>query len=305
MSEALSQLIHRPDVRLSQTFQKSGKVKEAMVACARDLSSANQALKEKLTAHDALDGVREALLSCESVEATVRHCAEELERLSAAVAEEISTRADLEEKLKITELLGDKHRFLAFHDVLTGLANRALFTDRLDQALAQGQRHGRPFAVLFIDLDNFKQINDTCWHNVGDKVLHLVGERLQACVRDEDTVSRAGGDEFLCLLMEVMQEAVVADIAQCMIDLVAKADDSTGVKATVKLSIGIAMCPRDGVSAETLLKNADAAMYKAKADSSGYCFASSLGSAKIHAWEKPAKINSDERISAALRMRLP
>ncbi|MGC8541124.1 MAG: diguanylate cyclase domain-containing protein [Phycisphaerae bacterium] len=305
MSKALSQLIDRPDSRLCQTFQKSGKVKEAMVTCARDLSTANQTLKKQLTAHDALDGVREALLSCESVEATVRHCAEELERLSATVAEEISTRADLEEKLKITELLGDKHRFLAFHDALTGLANRALFTDRLEQALAQGQRHGRPFVVLFIDLDNFKQINDACGHNAGDKVLHLVGERLQACVRDEDTVSRAGGDEFLCLLMEVTQEAVVADIAQCMIDLVAKADDSTGVKATVKLSIGIAMCPGDGVSAEMLLKNADTAMYKAKADGSGYCFASSLGSAKIHAWEKPGKINSDERISAALRIRLP
>ncbi len=305
MREVLSEFTPRPDLPLSQTFQKSGKVKEAMAACARDLSTANQTLKEKLAAHHAADGVREALSSCESVEATVRICAEELERLSAAVAEEISTRTDLEERLKRSEVQGDQHRFLAFHDALTGLPNRALFTNRLDQALAQGQRRGRPFAVLFIDLDNFKQINDTYGHDAGDKVLRMVGQRLQACVRNEDTVSRAGGDEFVCLLMEVTQEAVIADIAQCMINLVSNADELAGAKTTVKASIGIAMCPRDGVTAETLVKNADSAMYKAKADRSGYCFASSLAQAHSYTWEKSGNTSQDERISGALRMRLP
>ncbi len=289
MGEAFSQFMHPPDILLSQTLQNSGKIKEAMAACARELSTASQTLKERLTNPNAPDGVREALSSCESVEATVRNCAEELERLSAAVAEAISARADLEERLKRSEVLGDQHRFLAFHDALTGLANRALFTDRLNQALAQGQRRDRPFAVLFIDLDKFKHINDTCGHDVGDKVLHLVAQRLQACVRDEDTVSRAGGDEFLCLLMEVQQDAVIANIAQSMIDLVAQAGSSADINIIVKPSIGIAMCPRDGVTAEMLLKNADTAMYKAKADGCGYCFAGNSTTAQSSAWEKPGK----------------
>ena len=305
MSEVFSQYLPPPELLLVRTIQKSGKVKETIEACARDLSTANQTLKEKLTAYGSLDGVREALSSSERIEARVRSCVEELRTLSVALGEEISARTDLEEKLKSTELLGDKHRFLAFHDVLTGLANRALFNDRLDQALAQGQRHGRPFVVLFIDLDHFKQINDTCGHDAGDKVLHLVAQRLQACVRDEDTVSRAGGDEFLCLLMEVTQDAVIANIAQCMIDLVSKTDGSAGVKINVKPSIGIAICPCDGVTTETLLKNADSAMYKAKADGSGYCFAGSLAGAQSHHWEKPGKTNEDKKIAAALRMRLP
>lgn len=305
MGEALSHSLLRPAVRLAQAFQKTGQVKETIEGCARDLSNANQTLKEKLAAYFALDGVREALSFSERIEARVRSCVEEVDRLSAAVADEISARTDLEERLKRSELLGDRHRFLAFHDGLTGLANRALFNDRLDQALAQGQRHGRPFVVLFIDIDHFKHMNDTFGHDAGDKVLHRVAQRLQACVRDEDTVCRAGGDEFLCLLVEVQQDAVIATIAQSMMDLVSKADALADVKLMVKLSIGIALCPRDGVTAEALVKNADTAMYKAKMAGSGYCFAGNPATAQISAWEKPGKTNQDDRIAAALRMRLP
>ena len=305
MSEVFSQYLPPPELLLVRTIQKSGKVKETIEACARDLSTANQALRQKLAAYHGPDGVGEALSFTEAIEERIRYCAEELRILSTALAAEISARADLEERLKNSELLGDKHRFLAFHDVITGLANRALFNDRLDRALAQGQRHGRPFVVLFIDIDNFKQVNDTCGHDVGDKVLHLVAQRLQACVRDEDTVSRAGGDEFLCLVMEVNQDAIIANIAQAMIDQVSRTDSAASLKTMVKLSIGIAMCPRDGVTAEKLLKNADTAMYKAKVDGSGYCFASSRAAADGYHWENPGKAHEDAGVAAAQRMRLP
>lgn len=125
---------------------------------------------------------------------------------------------------------------------------------------------------MFIDLDKFKDVNDTYGHDIGDKVLQSVAERLQACVREEDTVSRVGGDEFLCLLLEVNEDASVASVAESIIGKISEACQFNHVKLMVKPSIGIAIYPRDGKTAEVLLKNADTAMYKAKQDSDGYFF---------------------------------
>ena len=191
---------------------------------------------------------------------------------NTALAEEIDERKKLEQELRDSKVQEEKNRYLAYHDVTTGLANRALFNDRLDHALAQAERHAWSLAVMFIDLDKFKSINDTYGHDIGDKVLQIVAARLQTCVRDEDTVSRVGGDEFLCLLMEVNEDANVANIAESMIGKISEACELNDVKLIVKPSIGIAIYPRDGTTAEVLLKNADAAMYKAKQDSEGYFF---------------------------------
>ena len=151
-----------------------------------------------------------------------------------------------------------------FQDALTGLPNRLSFEQHLDQGLIQATRHGWGLAVLFVDIDNFKSINDSYGHDLGDKALLMVANRLQSLVRDEDTVSRWGGDEFMCLLLEVRQEADVIRLAEMMVDRIAEAYEFDGIVLSMKASIGIAMYPADGETAHVLFKNADAAMFKAK-----------------------------------------
>ncbi|MEO7852985.1 MAG: GGDEF domain-containing protein [Rubrivivax sp.] len=149
-------------------------------------------------------------------------------------------------------------------DALTGTPNRELMRDRLDQAIALARRHGALTAVLFIDLDDFKTINDTLGHGAGDEVLQLTARRLEAVVRESDTVSRHGGDEFLVLLAEVQQPADAQTIATKM--LAALSEPCVVRTKTLRLSasIGIALYPDDGAHAATLIGHADAAMYRVK-----------------------------------------
>lgn len=265
-----------PPPLLVKALNQSEQVKNKVEECAQELSWVNATLKEELVEHLSVDEIQDTLTQSEKIEDKVQECAEDLHLINTALAEEITERKKLEQKLCDSEAQEEKNRYLAYHDVTTGLANRALFNDRLDQALAQAERHTRSFAVMFIDLDKFKSINDTYGHGIGDKVLQKVAARLQTCVRDEDTVSRVGGDEFLCLLMEVDEDANVAKIADSMIEKISETCELNDIKLSVKPSIGIAIYPRDGASAEVLLKNADAAMYKAKQDSNGYVFFSLL-----------------------------
>ncbi len=158
----------------------------------------------------------------------------------------------------------ERIRFLAQHDALTGLPNRSLLQDRLLQALASAQRDGEQVAVLFLDLDHFKTINDSLGHHIGDRLLQEVARRLGHCVRGNDTVSRQGGDEFLTVLGQLKNPGDAAHIAQKMLDAVAQPYDIDGHELRVTPSIGIAIHPDDGHDTETLIKNADAAMYHAK-----------------------------------------
>ncbi|NNM84570.1 MAG: GGDEF domain-containing protein [Phycisphaerales bacterium] len=263
----MAEMLHKNDYipeSLHRTFQRSGLVTDNVLACARELSWANQALKEKLAHYDPQDSVHTLLTHTQAVESRVQHCADDLRALNAALAHELAERSLLEERLYLSEKQSDKHRYLAFHDATTGLPNRALFNDRLERALAQARRHQRPFAVMFLDLNNFKSINDALGHSAGDTVLRMVAQALQACVRREDTVSRAGGDEFLCLLMEVPNMAAVGRVANSMISRIAQASTATGLDAPVTISIGSAICPQDGVTIEAILQKADLAMYQAK-----------------------------------------
>jgi len=148
------------------------------------------------------------------------------------------------------------------HDVLTGTPNRALMLDRMEHAIALARRRGTRVALLFVDLDGFKQINDTLGHAIGDAVLHRVARRLESVIRDSDTVSRHGGDEFLVLLAEVGHATDAALIADKM--LLAVAEPAIDCLPALSASVGIAIYPEDGQEAADLIANADAAMYRVK-----------------------------------------
>ena len=151
------------------------------------------------------------------------------------------------------------------HDSLTGLPNRILLTDRAGQALAFASRHKKRAAVLFLDLDGFKRINDSLGHSTGDKLLQSIADRLAKCVRAGDTVSRQGGDEFVVLLSEVDKPEAAAVIAKRMIEAVGSPHVIDGVILHITTSIGVSIFPDDGLTADSLIKNADTAMYQAKA----------------------------------------
>jgi diguanylate cyclase (GGDEF)-like protein/PAS domain S-box-containing protein len=152
----------------------------------------------------------------------------------------------------------------AEHDVLTGLPNRALLNDRINQAIFLVSRHEKKVAVLFLDLDGFKHINDSLGHLAGDKLLQSVTKRLCDCVRASDTVSRQGGDEFVVLLSEMEHSEDAAVTARRLLQVVAEAHTINQQDLHVTTSIGISVYPEDGLDAETLVKNADTAMYQAK-----------------------------------------
>jgi diguanylate cyclase (GGDEF)-like protein/PAS domain S-box-containing protein len=153
---------------------------------------------------------------------------------------------------------------LADHDALTGLPNRRLLEDRLTQALALGQRNRKQTAVMFVDIDRFKAINDSLGHAVGDLLLKEISRRLVAQLRVGDTICRIGGDEFVIVLPEVKRSSDVAQVAQKVIEQLAVPVPIEGRELVVTASVGIAVHPEDGADAETLIRNADAAMYAAK-----------------------------------------
>ena len=154
--------------------------------------------------------------------------------------------------------------YQAYHDVLTGLPNRLLFRDRISIALAHARRSARAAAVMFLDLDDFKRVNDSLGHTVGDRLLQAVALRLVGCVRAEDTVARMGGDEFTILLSDVNDARGAATVAKKILETVNQRVVVDGYELKVTTSVGIALFPGDGFDAETLLKNADRAMYRAK-----------------------------------------
>ncbi len=153
---------------------------------------------------------------------------------------------------------------MATHDALTGLPNRHLLQDRIQQALAYDMRLQRQMAVLFIDLDHFKTINDSLGHEIGDLLLKAVADRLKFCIRNEDTVARQGGDEFIVVLNSIAESLDAAKVAQKILDSLMQSFHIHNNELHINGSIGIAVFPEDGVNAETLLKNSDVAMYHAK-----------------------------------------
>ena len=158
----------------------------------------------------------------------------------------------------------DRVQFLAFYDALTGLPNRTLFRDRMTTALADARRHNYKIALLFLDLDRFKDINDSLGHSVGDLFLQEVAERLKRFAREQDTVARLAGDEFLIMLTHVNEASDAAVAAERLMEAMTAEFVVQGQSLHVSCSVGISIFPEHGLDAETLIKNADAAMYRAK-----------------------------------------
>jgi len=167
----------------------------------------------------------------------------------------------------------DKIEFLAHHDSLTELPNRLLFNARLEQALKRANRVKKQVAVLFMDLDNFKSINDSLGHSMGDKVLQVIASQLIKLLRDQDTVARISGDEFAIILEEIDSETAAAHTANKVLKVIQDPIEIGDHEFNLSFSIGISLFPDNGDEIDTLVKNADAAMYKAKDHGKGqYCF---------------------------------
>ncbi|MCD9118459.1 putative bifunctional diguanylate cyclase/phosphodiesterase [Pseudomonas bijieensis] len=158
----------------------------------------------------------------------------------------------------------ERVEYLAYHDGLTSLPNRSLFSKMLSQSISEASRYHRQLAVLFLDLDRFKHINDTLGHDAGDQLLQEVAQRITACLRASDTVARLGGDEFVILLPELSEDKYVAITAQKVLSTIARPFNLQDHEFRVTASIGISVFPQDGLDEQTLKKNADIAMYQAK-----------------------------------------
>jgi len=173
----------------------------------------------------------------------------------------------------VTEARGLAQRmsYLALHDGLTGLPNRVLFEDRVHQACQFGLRHQARFAVVFMDLDHFKRINDSLGHAAGDRLLTEVATRLKATLRGSDTVCRLGGDEFVMLLGEITSAADAAEVANKVLRSVAQPVQIDGQAVEVGMSLGLALFPTDGTDPATLMRHADTAMYRAKREGRNRC----------------------------------
>jgi diguanylate cyclase (GGDEF)-like protein len=175
----------------------------------------------------------------------------------------VATLTDITQRKELEDAL--RHR--AYHDPLTDLPNRALFADRLRVALLQAQRHGRAFALCFIDLDYFKPVNDEFGHAAGDDLLVETARRLRVCVRAADTVARVGGDEFAAILTEVPSREEVEEVAARIVAELARPFELKVGTVRISCSIGIALFPEHGSDVEALQHYADAALYEVKAAS--------------------------------------
>jgi diguanylate cyclase (GGDEF)-like protein len=199
-------------------------------------------------------------------------------------------------RLRVSETklaLAQRVEYLAYHDGLTGLPNRRLFSKLLSQRIGEARRYNRRLSVAFLDLDRFKQINDTLGHEAGDQLLREVATRLNGCVRESDTVARLGGDEFVVLLPEVDAEKYAVTVGQKILAVIAKPFTLIGQEFRVTASIGISVYPEDGLDEQTLTKNADIAMYQAKAE----------GKNNFQFYSKKLNSNSLERFSLESSLR--
>jgi diguanylate cyclase (GGDEF)-like protein len=258
---------------LHSVLGHSERVTALVEECAKDLSSVNGALSQALITYGAPLGLVSVLGQSAALAAKVHAVSAALSVVNRALGAEIRDRSLVDLRAAAAEEQGRAGRHAALHDALTGLPNRALFDDRLEHALAQARRHDWNLVVLFVDLDDFKVINDTYGHDVGDTVLRAIARRLKNATRGEDTVSRHGGDEFLCVLSQVRDEAsiamVAAKVAQAVQAPCAIRIRDGQTRVSVRASIGVAIFPKDGTTADALVKSADAAMDRAKQAKSG------------------------------------
>jgi diguanylate cyclase len=266
-----------PSKFLTPALGQSEHIHELIKQSADELTSVNSGIKDELASSDLLPRIKIVFDTNEAVRRKLLEAAEQLMTVNQALQNEIRDRTLIEYQLHAAVEQEEGSRNAALHDSLTGLPNRVLFKDRLQHGIAQAQRHQWVLAVMFVDLDNFKTINDTHGHQVGDAVLQTVAVRLKQNTRNEDTVSRYGGDEFLYLLTQLREQRDIAMIAAKILKAI-QAPCNVNVRDIVvnpalEASIGISVFPTDGATADALIKSADEAMYRAKESKSGYAFA--------------------------------
>lgn len=219
---------------------------------------ARRAIEEDRTVGLATDSV---LVRRDGVETAIEDSSAPIHNRDGQVAGAVIVFHDVSQ----SRAMALKMSHLAQHDFLTGLPNRVLPTERLAQAIGLAHRHHQQVALLFLDLDYFKHINDSLGHAIGDQLLQSVAKRLVACVRATDTVCRQGGDEFVILLAEIEQPHDAAHVAEKLLAALAVPQHIGGHELHVTLSIGISVYPDDGIDVDTVMQNADTAMYHAKA----------------------------------------
>ncbi|GAA0709722.1 hypothetical protein GCM10009105_10390 [Dokdonella soli] len=224
------------------------------------------------------------------VEPDVIACALELQRLTVLLEKDVRLGHRLEFELLAvqrdlrqarldlldSQIHRERAQHTAFHDALTGLPNRTSFEERSSRALALHEPQAREFGLIYIDLDDFKSINDVHGHGVGDELLKVIGWRLIHAVRMEDSIGRHGGDEFVCLLPDVQSEEQIASIARKLFDAISAPCVLGALTLCVQPSIGAALYPRDGTTVEALLQSADSAMFWAKSHRLGHAFYSQV-----------------------------
>lgn len=257
---------------LSEVLNQSELIKDTVAECVEELSSVNIVLNQEFANQDANLEVENALEKSDAVKDKVENVAEQLTIVNEALADEIAERERLEYQLVSVIAQEESARYASFHDTLTGLPNRLLFNDRLEHGLAQAKRYNWTLAVMFLDLNKFKEINDTYGHSAGDILLQTISKRLLDITREDDTVSRHGGDEFLYLLMQVDNKKDISLIANKIIKSIQQPCNIEGRNVAVSPSIGISIYPKDGDSAEMLIKSADMAMYQAKHEKCGFAY---------------------------------
>jgi diguanylate cyclase len=277
-SKDLNKTVPDKNASLERVVNRNEEIKETVKQAANELTSVNEVLKQGKEVKIPVQIIKDAISQNKEVEYKVAKAADDLHQVNTELAKEVAERllietelsdmksdlADVRDDLSKSHAKEKESRKVSLHDALTGLPNRVLFKERLEHGLIQAKRHGWKLAVLFMDVDKFKNMNDSYGHDLGDKVLLTVAERLQSVTRREDTVGRWGGDEFVCLLLEVKQEADVARLAVVIVEQISGAFNFKGTVLSITVSIGIAIYPADGETADVLIKNADTAMYKAK-----------------------------------------
>lgn len=255
---------------LQRALVQSHEVKDKVEACADDLAGANEGILQQIAAGATTLAAAKQLEDGQSVEAKVQECVDDLHQVTDVLAQGVEDLKRVEATLAASRVSEREATHRAMHDAATGLPNRGLFDDRLAHGIATADRHAWTLAVFFIDLDQFKQINDTHGHATGDAVLKEVARRLSSNARDEDTVCRNGGDEFLYLLVDPKGQANVESMAVEVLKDLARPMEIAGLSFVIRASIGIAMYPADGISVVELVQCADEAMYQAKRHARGY-----------------------------------
>ncbi|HVE70764.1 MAG TPA: PAS domain S-box protein [Thermoanaerobaculia bacterium] len=273
-SEARYRLLFERNLAGVYRSMSDGRILDCNDACARVFGYEKREELLGANAHDFYfdDSERDRIVQMLREQKQVSNLELRLRRRDGAtvwVLENVTLRDEDVMEGTIIDITDRKHaqeqvEYQAYHDSLTALPNRLLFRDRIALALAHVKRTGRLSAVMFLDLDQFKLVNDTLGHTVGDRLLQAIGARLVTCVRAEDTVARMGGDEFTILLGELSDRRAASVVAQKVLEAVRHPVTIDEHELFVTTSIGIAVFPDEGMDAESLLKNADRAMYRAK-----------------------------------------